>query len=116
MTPWERDNTRDWIAQLSNRLEDVEYYKAQTLLWCKENDVVSETLITKCIIATCIWVSNMRLESISLGEIYDFLGIPEEIYLSQESNRDMNDVIEFSEELTTVDLEIILKGIVDEGV
>jgi hypothetical protein len=116
MKPWMRDDTRDWITALSGRLEDIEYYKAQTLDWCRKNDVISEVLITKCLIATCIWVSNMRLESISLGEIYDFLGIPEEVYLAQESNRDINDIIEFTEELTTVDLDYILKGIIEEGV
>jgi hypothetical protein len=116
MNPWDREDTRTWIAQLSNRLEDVEYYKNQTLEWCKSNDVVSETLVTKCLIATCIWVSNMRLEPISLGEIYDFLGIPEDIYLKQTTDRDMNDTIEFSQALNSVELEVILKGIVEEGV
>jgi len=116
MKPWERDDTRDWITALSGRLEDIEYYKSYTLTWCAEREIVSEVLITKCLIATCIWVSNMRLESLSLGEIYDFLGIPEEIYLEQESNRSINDIIGFTEELITVDLDYILKGIVEEEI
>ena len=43
--PWEREDTVTWIAHVTNRLDDMHFYKQETVKWCVEHDVVSETII-----------------------------------------------------------------------
>jgi hypothetical protein len=111
-----QQNTREWIKTIISRVNDVVFYKGQALQWCKDNDVVSETITSKCVIAACIWVSTVRGEKITLGEIYDFLGIPEESYLAQDSDCNINDEVKFSPNVSSVELETLLQGILNDGV
>ena len=112
--PWEREDTVTWIAHVTNRLSDMDYYKQEAVKWCNENDVVSETIITKCIIATCIWVSHMRCEPISFGEIYDFLGIPTEVAIDVNNTANFDDTLEYKS--GDIALEEILTEILKDGV
>lgn len=72
---WTRDKTKQWIAQLEHRVEDIEYYLRRTLEWCEENEVYDERLIFACSIMTASWVSYMRQEPLSKQEIFEILGI-----------------------------------------
>lgn len=75
MKPWSRENTREWISQLENRLEDIDYYLARTVEWCENNGVWDDEKVISLSVLTCLWVINMRSESISKRELYEILGI-----------------------------------------
>jgi hypothetical protein len=85
MKPWLRDDTKDWIAQLENRIEDIGYYLIQTSEWCEEREIDRHQTVAACMIITILWVTHMRDESISKREIYELIGIqdwfdaPEEV-------------------------------------
>ncbi len=72
---WTRDQTREWISQLENRIEDIEYYLLKTLDWCEERGLYNEQAVFTCSMLTVVWVSHMRQESISQREIFEILGI-----------------------------------------
>ena len=36
---WSRDDTKEWIVQLENRIEDIDYYLNRTVEWCETNGV-----------------------------------------------------------------------------
>lgn len=72
---WDRQSTRNWIAQLEHRLEDIEYYLRRTIEWCDRNDVYSEQTIFACTVMTAVWVSHMRGEPISKHELFEILGV-----------------------------------------
>lgn len=75
MKPWTREDTQYWIAQLENRVEDIDYYLNRTLEWCGNNGVWDQEKIFSLTFVTVLWVSNMRDENISRKEIYEMLGI-----------------------------------------
>lgn len=77
MTPWTRDNTREWIDALEGRLYDITYYLDRTLEWCDENDIEDERTIFMCCFLTCIWVSQLRGEPITYVELMEMLGVEE---------------------------------------
>lgn len=76
MNYWSRDNTKDWIHQIENRVEDFQYYVDRTLNWCEQNDVYSEKTILILTFMTCIWVSTMREEPITFSELMEILNLP----------------------------------------
>lgn len=75
MKYWSRDNTKEWIAQLEHRIDDIEYYLDQTLVWCDEYGVYDNKVIFMCSFLTCIWVSQMRGEPITFSEMMEMLGV-----------------------------------------
>ena len=75
MNTWTRQDTRNWISQLERRMADIKYYLDQTLDWCEDNDICDDRYIFILSFMTCIWVCNMRSESIAYSEILDILGV-----------------------------------------
>lgn len=75
MNSWTRDNTRSWISQLENRLEDIDYYLKRTAAWCEDHGVWENKRVLMCCLITCIWVSSMRGEHITFQEIVEFMGL-----------------------------------------
>jgi hypothetical protein len=72
---WDRKATRDWIAQLEHRIEDIRYYMERTIQWCEANDVYEDRTVFACIIMTSVWVSHMRNEPITKKELFEMLGV-----------------------------------------
>ena len=54
---WDRKATRDWIAQLEHRIEDIEYYLRKTVEWCEANDVCSDRSVFACMVMTAVWLA-----------------------------------------------------------
>lgn len=77
MKPWTRDDTKNWIDNLEGRLDDIAFYLDKTTNWCDENYIDDERTIFMCCFLTCIWVSNLRGESITYVELMELLGIDE---------------------------------------
>jgi hypothetical protein len=75
MRPWTRDHTKEWIAQLENRIEDIDYYLNQAIAWCEERGIYDDQIVFACASMTVIWVSHMRNEPISKREMYELIGI-----------------------------------------
>lgn len=75
MKPWTRDDTKEWIAQLEHRVEDIDFYLKRTLEWCQENEVYSDKIVFVCNIMAIVWVCYQRNEPISKHEIFEILGI-----------------------------------------
>lgn len=112
---WDRNSTREWITQLTNRVDDVAYYKKETTDWISKNEITDVNIITKSLIATCIWVSYMRQEPISFGEICDFLGISIDIMVNPTVSN-IDDLYEISDpEYAAIELNDILKEILKEN-
>ena len=72
---WSRDHTKDWIAQLENRIEDIDFYLRKTIEWCELHGVYEDHRVFVCSIMTVVWVSQMRGESVSKREAFELLGI-----------------------------------------
>ena len=77
MKPWTRDQTKLWIQQLEDRLEDIGYYLDYTVDWCERHDICSEQIVFACSILAVIWVSHMRGEPLSKKEVLELLGFEE---------------------------------------
>lgn len=75
MNYWSRQDTKEWIAQLEDRLEDISHYLDKTHEWCDAHYIEDEKLIFLCSFLTCIWVSQLRGEPISYTELMEMLGI-----------------------------------------
>ena len=80
MKYWSRENTKEWIAQLEDRLEDIAHYLEKTEDWCSEYGVEDERVIFMCMFLTCIWVSQLRDEDITYVELMEMLGIEDSKY------------------------------------
>jgi hypothetical protein len=72
---WTRDNTKHWVAQLENRIEDIEFYLRRTVEWCEENEVYSDNTVFVCSVMALTWVCHLRGEEISRRELFEILGI-----------------------------------------
>lgn len=98
---WTRDQTKEWICQLENRVEDIDYYLWRTLEWCEDNGVYKDETVFACSLMTVIWVSHVRQEPISKREVMEILGIehwdelPDEEFLlgTQFQNMDIEDIL-----------------------
>jgi hypothetical protein len=75
MYVWDRQSTRNWIAQLEHRIEDIEYYLRRTIEWCENNHVYDDRTVFACTVMTAVWVSHMRNEPISKQELFEILGV-----------------------------------------
>lgn len=75
MNPWDREDTREWIAQLETRIEDLQYYLSRTQQWCSENEIQSDRIIFVCSIMALVWVCHLRNENISKQELLELLKI-----------------------------------------
>ena len=75
MKPWLRTDTQDWIKNLENRLEDIDYYLKRTVEWCEIQGVYNNKIVLMACLVTCIWVSSMRNEEISFQEIIELVGL-----------------------------------------
>ena len=72
---WTRDQTREWIAHLENRLEDIDYYLNRTVEWCEDHGVYNDQAVFACAVMTVVWVSSMRQEPLSKREVLELVGI-----------------------------------------
>lgn len=77
MMAWSRERTRDWIAQLENRIDDIEYYLNETIRWCEDHEVYDDETVFGCALITVVWVSHMRREPISKREALEILAVPD---------------------------------------
>lgn len=75
MKYWSREHTKEWIAQLEDRLEDIAHYLEKTEDWCNEHGIDDARVVFMCMFITCIWVSQLRCEEISYVELMEMLGI-----------------------------------------
>ncbi len=105
MKPWTRDDTKYWISQLENRIEDIDYYLNQTLKWCEDNEIYSDKLVFICSVMTVVWVSHCRNEPIGKQELFEILGI--ENWQSVD-----NDLLSFSPIFESMELEDLLHLVV----
>ena len=98
---WSREDTQYWIAQLENRLEDIDYYLNRTVEWCENNGIWDREKVFSLTFVTVIWVCHMRGEDVSRQEIYELLGI--EDYYNCEDH-----VMELGSQLNGLDWEEML--------
>lgn len=75
MKYWSRDDTKEWIAQLEHRIDDIDYYLTRTTEWCDEYGVDDGKVVFMCSFITCVWVSYMRGEPITFVELMEMLGV-----------------------------------------
>jgi hypothetical protein len=73
--PWLRHDTQEWVTQLENRLEDIDYYLNRTVAWCEDRGITDDRTLMSCAFITCIWVSHMREEPITYSELLEFIGL-----------------------------------------
>jgi hypothetical protein len=73
--PWTREETKNWIVQLENRLEDINYYLNETVKWCENNEIYDNQIVFTCSIMTVVWVSHMRGEPLSKREALELVGV-----------------------------------------
>ena len=93
---WSREDTQHWIAQLENRIEDIDYHLMETIRWCEDNEIYDDQLVFACALMTVIWVSHMRNEPISKREAMEILGVldweraPDEEFLLGQRYQDLD--------------------------
>jgi hypothetical protein len=98
---WNRTSTKEWIAQLENRLEDLDYYLNRTIEWAEENNIIGQEKIFSLGFVTVLWVCHMRSEDVSRQEVYELLGV--------EDWQDADDcVMELGDQLSDMDYEDML--------
>lgn len=104
---WSREDTQHWIAQLENRIEDIDYYLNRTVEWCENNGIWSSEGVFTLSFVTVLWVCHMRDEEISRTEIYEMLGIAD-----WENAEDH--VMELGSLLSGMDFEPMLEIVADK--
>jgi len=75
MNYWSRENTKEWIAQLEDRIEDIEHYLNKAMIWCDQRGIDDDRVVFMCCFLTCIWVSQLRCEEITYVELMEILGV-----------------------------------------
>jgi hypothetical protein len=75
MKYWSRQDTKNWFSQLEDRIEDIAHYLDKTMEWCEHRDIDNEKVVFMCSFLTCIWVSQLRGESITFTELMEMMGI-----------------------------------------
>lgn len=73
MKNWTRDNTIEWLHQIENRIEDIEYYLRRTIEWCEIHDVREDETAFACAMMTLVWVAYQRGEDLSKREALEIL-------------------------------------------
>ena len=98
---WNRNSTKEWITQLENRLEDLDYYLNRTIEWAENHDIVEQEKIFSLGFVTVLWVCHMRSEDVSRQEVYELLGV--------EDWQEAEDcVMELGDQLSDMDYEDML--------
>ena len=105
MKPWTRDDTRDWISQLENRINDIDYYLSLTTKWCEEHDIYDDRTVFLCAMMTTIWVCYLRGELISTRESFEILGVENWDEIDDE-------VYEFNPDYANLDHSELLKIVI----
>lgn len=72
---WSMWDTKLWVNQLENRIEDIDYYLNQTVQYCEANNIINNETVFTLSFLTVLWVSYMREEPISRREIFEILCI-----------------------------------------
>ena len=75
MKPWTREDTQQWITQLENRIEDIDYYLQRTVEWCEQNGIWENERVFGLTFVTVLWVCHMRDEDVTRQEIFEILGV-----------------------------------------
>ncbi len=75
MKPWTREDTQQWITQLENRIEDIDYYLQRTVEWCEQNGIWQNERVFGLTFVTVLWVCHMRDEDVTRQEIFEILGV-----------------------------------------
>lgn len=75
MKPWTREDTKDWIAQLEHRIDDINYYLSETLKWCEHKEIEDDHVVFMCSFLTCVWVTGLRGEYITYNELMEILNV-----------------------------------------
>ena len=102
MNIWSRDDTKEWIAQLEHRVEDIDYYLRRTVDWCEQNGVWDDDKVFGLAFVTVLWVCHMRSEDVSRKEIIEIIGIKD-----WEDAEDA--VMDLGDRLSSVDHEEMLQ-------
>lgn len=108
MTPWTRDDTKDWISRLETQTHDISYYLNRTTEWCDDREIDSSATRMTCLIVTVMWVGYMQGTTFSKRDILEIIGI-EDWYNAAEEYYDLN------EKYHNMDLEEILEVAVEAG-
>jgi hypothetical protein len=103
---WTRDQTREWIAHLENRLEDIDYYLNRTVEWCENHGVYNDQAVFACAVMTVIWVSHMRQEPLSKREVLELVGVVD-YYNAEDQEYQLNP------EFQNYELEELLEVVAD---
>jgi hypothetical protein len=75
MKYWSRQDTKNWVAQLEDRIDDISHYLEKTMEWCDDLEIDNEKVVFMCNFLTCIWVSQLRGEQITFTELMEMMGI-----------------------------------------
>jgi len=106
MKYWSRDDTKHWIAQLENRIEDIDYYLNRTVEWCENNGAWDRETVFALTFVTVLWVAYMRNEDVSRQEVYELLGIDD-----WDSVDDA--IMELGDQLSGMDFEEMLQKVLE---
>lgn len=107
MRYWSRNDTRYWINQLQNRIEDIHYYLSETIKFCEKKAILDNQDVIILSVMACIWVSGMRNEKISLSEVVEILNLDMTI---------TNDrIFDLSEEMSQFNFEQMLELVSKKG-
>lgn len=101
---WKREDTKEWLIQIENRLEDFEYYLEQTTNWCELHGIWNDAAVFMCCVMTLVWVSYQRGERLSKVEVFEVLGF--------DQNSFNNDEYELSDEFKKLDHSDLLYRVV----
>lgn len=74
-SPWTRTHTQDWINQLENRIEDIDYYLSRTVEYCEANGIWDDIKVFSISFVVVVWVCHMREEEVTRQEILELLGM-----------------------------------------
>lgn len=79
MKVWTRNDTKEWIHQVENRIEDIDYHLRRTIDWCESRGVWDDKKVLILSLLTIIWVCWMREEPVSYVEVLEILGLDEKV-------------------------------------
>ncbi len=92
MKYWSREDTQHWIAQLENRIEDIDYYLNRTVEWCENNGIWDNEAVFGLAFVTVLWVCHQRGEDVSRQEIFELIGV-EDYYNAEDCIMELGDIL-----------------------
>lgn len=104
MKPWSREDTRDWIAQLELRVEDINYYLNETVCWLEDRNVERDEVCFACAMMALVWVAYQRSEPITRWELMEILGV-------KEFHAMLDEEVELGLKYRSMDLERVLEDV-----